>query len=138
LRYEYPHLELAVDCGSGTYIRSLGRDLATALGTSAVMASLARTAIGSFKLADAIPYDQLADQWHARLQPPDSLLCGLPAIRLSAAELRELQHGRFITRAAGIAPGEMAAYDPQGKLAAIIRQRTPGTLGAVRNFTQPA
>ena len=35
LRYEYPELELAIECGSGTYVRSLGRDLAAALGTAA-------------------------------------------------------------------------------------------------------
>ena len=48
LRYEYPELELAIECGSGTYVRSLGRDLAASLGTAAVMSALVRTAIGAF------------------------------------------------------------------------------------------
>ncbi len=51
--YEYPRLVLEVDCGSGTYIRSLGRDLAESLGTAAVMSGLVRTAIGKFDLEEA-------------------------------------------------------------------------------------
>ena len=42
--YQYPELVLEVECGSGTYIRSLGRDLAESLGTAAVMSALVRTA----------------------------------------------------------------------------------------------
>ena len=43
LRYEYPELELDVECGSGTYIRSLGRDLGAASGIGGVMSALERT-----------------------------------------------------------------------------------------------
>ena len=53
-RYEYPELVLDIHCGSGTYIRSLGRDLAAALGTAAVMSELERTAIGEFRVEDAV------------------------------------------------------------------------------------
>ena len=41
--YQYPELVMEVECGSGTYIRSLGRDLAESLGTAAVMSALVRT-----------------------------------------------------------------------------------------------
>ncbi len=41
-RYEYPELVLEIECSGGTYIRSLGRDLAETLGTSAVMSALVR------------------------------------------------------------------------------------------------
>src|SRR3989304_2088231 len=71
LRYEYPELELAIECGSGTYVRSLGRDLAAALGTAAVMSALVRTAIGDFRIENAIPLDALTtDTLLERLQPP--------------------------------------------------------------------
>ncbi len=62
VRYEYPELTLAVQCGSGTYIRSLGRDMAAALGTAAVMSALQRTAIGGFSIDDACPLEQLNPQ----------------------------------------------------------------------------
>lgn len=57
--YKYPELVLDVTCGSGTYIRLLGRDLAESLGTSAVMSALVRTSIGGFVLADAVDPRQL-------------------------------------------------------------------------------
>ncbi len=53
LGYDYPTLQLRIRCGPGTYVRSLGRDLAESLGTGAVMSALIRTAIGSFTLAEA-------------------------------------------------------------------------------------
>src|SRR5262249_26447014 len=52
--YAYPALTLNIQCSGGTYVRSLGRDLAESLGTSAVMSLLERTAIGSFHVAEAI------------------------------------------------------------------------------------
>ena len=36
LAYDYPTLQVRIDCGSGTYVRSLGRDLAESLGNGAV------------------------------------------------------------------------------------------------------
>lgn len=47
-------LPVVIDCSSGTYIRSLARDLGEALGTRAYLTKLSRTAIGAFKLADAV------------------------------------------------------------------------------------
>ena len=48
-----PQLVVDIRCGSGTYVRSLGADLAESLGTAAVMSALVRTEIGPFRLADA-------------------------------------------------------------------------------------
>ena len=48
LAYDWPRLALAIDCSSGTFIRAIGRDLAAALGTRAVMESLVRTSVGPF------------------------------------------------------------------------------------------
>lgn len=46
-------LPVIIGCSSGTYIRSLARDLGEALGTKAYLIKLSRTAIGTFQLADA-------------------------------------------------------------------------------------
>jgi tRNA pseudouridine55 synthase len=52
--YSLPfNLPVIIDCSSGTYIRSLARDLGEALGTKAYLTALTRTAIGTFQLADA-------------------------------------------------------------------------------------
>ena len=47
---------LKINCGGGTYIRSLARDIAAALGTNAVMSALRRTKSGVFEAAEAIPF----------------------------------------------------------------------------------
>ena len=52
-------LPVIIDCSSGTYIRSLARDLGEALGTKAYLTKLSRTAIGNFKLTDAINLNDL-------------------------------------------------------------------------------
>jgi tRNA pseudouridine55 synthase len=55
LKYEWPMLELDIDCGRGTYVRSLVRDLAHALGTGGVLTGLVRTRSGSFCVEQAQP-----------------------------------------------------------------------------------
>jgi len=53
MRYAWPELELRVQCGSGTYIRSLGDDIGRALGVGAYVSQLRRTRVGAFDVNDA-------------------------------------------------------------------------------------
>ena len=53
LSYEFPRLTVRVDCGRGTYVRSLARDIGQALGTGGHLESLVRTAIGPYRIEDA-------------------------------------------------------------------------------------
>lgn len=53
LGYEWPIARIALRCGKGFYVRSLARDLGTALGTGGHVAALRRTAVGPFTLAMA-------------------------------------------------------------------------------------
>lgn len=57
--YEYPYVRFTSTVGSGTYIRSLVEDIGKVLGTSAYMADLRRTAVGAFRLEDAIDVESL-------------------------------------------------------------------------------
>lgn len=52
-----PKFHLDVECGGGTYIRSLVRDIAASLGTAATITQLERTKQGQFILDDALPKD---------------------------------------------------------------------------------
>lgn len=54
LGYSYPELVVEVTCSPGTYIRTLAEDIGKALGTGAYCQTLERTAIGDYKLADAV------------------------------------------------------------------------------------
>jgi tRNA pseudouridine55 synthase len=147
-RYEYPELELDIECGSGTYVRSLGRDLAAALWTAGVMSALVRTAIGDFRVEDAVPLDLLtAEKLKKHLQPALSAVANLQRIELNEGQLVEIRHGRPIRkpRPLGAGPGkilsaetgspaEWAAIDAAGQLVALLTEKNGGELWPVRNF----
>jgi len=57
--YAPPLLELTIQCSSGTYIRSLARDIGRALGCGAYVEKLIRTKIGKYSLKDAVTIDAL-------------------------------------------------------------------------------
>jgi len=133
--YEYPQLRLDVVCGSGTYVRSLGRDIAAQSGTTAVMSALARTAIGCFRLEESIAAETLATDGAARHLLPASLATeGLPAVTLTDGEIRKVTRGMTIENQFKTSVGEIAAMDTSGQLVAILVPRGRGWLGPVRNF----
>lgn len=57
--YDYPNLTFEVSCSSGTYIRSLARDIGETLGCGAYLTELRRTRIGGYKIEDAKKLDEL-------------------------------------------------------------------------------
>ncbi len=59
LSYEYPALKFEVDVSSGTYIRSLARDIGKKLGTGAYLSGLLRSKLGTVSLADCVDLDDL-------------------------------------------------------------------------------
>jgi tRNA pseudouridine55 synthase len=134
-RYDYPELVLDVRCGSGTYIRSLGRDLAHALGTGAVMSALVRTEIGAFRLEDAVLPDELnAERIAEQMLPPVAALAALPVLHVSDEELARLRRGLPISRSDASGGGEAAAVDREGRLAAIVASPVEGEWRPIRNF----
>lgn len=71
--YEWPRLELHIECGKGTYIRSIARDLGGALRTGGMLTGLVRTRVGEFRLEQALAVDDLprdAAAWTAELLIP--------------------------------------------------------------------
>ncbi len=126
--YAYPRLTLDVACGSGTYIRALGRDLAEQLGTKAVMSALRRTAIGEFRVDEALDPEQLGpDNWDDQLQAPLAAVAGLPQVTLRAEQVAAVRHGRQVELAApAVGAAELAGVDPAGRLVAILAPRDAG------------
>ena len=83
-----------IACGGGTYIRSLGRDLAAACGTAAVMVSLVREQSGAFALGSAVPPDRLTpENWRDLLIPPETVF-EMPALRMEGDAARRLSFGQ--------------------------------------------
>jgi tRNA pseudouridine55 synthase len=59
LEYEWPHVRLRVDCGRGTYVRAIARDLGVALGTGGYLTQLRRTRVGPFGVDNAVTVERL-------------------------------------------------------------------------------
>jgi tRNA pseudouridine55 synthase len=60
LDYEWPFVRLRIDCGRGTYIRAIARDLGEALGTGGYVTALCRTRVGTFALEGAVELEGLS------------------------------------------------------------------------------
>jgi tRNA pseudouridine55 synthase len=102
---------IAVDCSSGTYIRSLAADLGHLLGGGAHLRRLRRTAVGSFTEAEARPLDAL------ELLAPRGAVRDLEAVTVDAATATRIAHGALLDRPAGTGPWAM--LDPDGALLAV-------------------
>ena len=90
-----------VACGKGTYIRSLARDLAVALGTVGHVSRLRRLSVGPFHESDAISLAFLEKLEHSaaafeHLKPVTSALDDIPALPVSAGEAAKLRHGQTL------------------------------------------
>jgi tRNA pseudouridine55 synthase len=134
LRYEYPELELDIECGSGTYVRSLGRDLARELGTGAVMSALVRTAIGVFRVDEACQLESLsAESIESQLLPPSRAVGILPLVRVTKEEAQRLANGQIIENRTGIHEAEVAVENESGQLIAIVMPRD-GSLAPTKYF----
>lgn len=93
-RLEFPEVELDIECGSGTYIRSLGRDIALALGTRAVMSDLVRTSIGPFNVEEAIEFEQLDElEFQDALVPPIVALSNRQKVLINQEQETDLFNG---------------------------------------------
>lgn len=146
--FRYPELVLEVECGAGTYIRALGRDLAAALETCAVMTSLERTSVGLLHVTRAVSVEALLDGCEPHLVTPTHLVDALEWLTVNRDEIRKLRHGQPIEKRnrridipsmpTGVRYDEIVAVDAERNLVAILRERKPGELWPVRNFSQPA
>ena len=90
----------------GTYIRSLGRDIAQSLGSEGYISRLHRAAVGPFTDAEAISLDFLAESVHKApplgdtsswLTPLLRALDDIPALALNGGQLHQLRHGQRVT-----------------------------------------
>jgi tRNA pseudouridine55 synthase len=141
-RFEYPELVLAMRCSSGTYVRSLGRDLAAALGTCAVMSALVRTAVGGYRVEDAVePRGLDMERLRARLLSPLTAVADLPRLVLSPEHLFEVKRGGLLPTevlgpAGNVTKPQAAAVDEAGNLIALLREARPGLLKPSPNFLQ--
>ena len=123
-------------CGSGTYVRALGRDLAASLGTAAVMSALTRTAVGRFDVgAGGCDLEELtAESLSTLLLPPLSVFPDTPPESLSSDEAQHVRQGQAIRRPGHERSGDLPAIDAAGRLVAILTPLDDDRLRPVRTF----
>jgi tRNA pseudouridine55 synthase len=134
IRFEPPELEIRVECGRGTYIRSIAHDLGEMLACGAHLSALTRTRVGPFGIEDAVGADDLEQgfedgRWAERLLPLDYGLLVLPAVTLHIEDEKDIRHGQSVrldgdrTETLGAVTHGMLCrgYAEVGTLVAILR-----------------
>ncbi|MUG95776.1 tRNA pseudouridine(55) synthase TruB [Scytonema sp. UIC 10036] len=118
---EFPELDVAIYCGAGTYIRSIARDLGTALQTGGTLAALERIASSGFHLTESITLSDLEAQLQAgtfQPMPPDSPLQHLASVTLPATFAQKWCQGQRIAVIQEIS-GIVRVYDEDGRFLGI-------------------
>jgi len=138
-------LRLMVECGSGTYVRSLAVDLGERLGCGAHLISLRRLWVEPFRAPTMVTLNELeqaAGQGEAAaealLLPLSAGLAELPALALDAAQARAVAQGQQIPWPGdSTQSGCSAAFGPGGQLLALVEPDPVGRVRIVRGFNLP-
>jgi tRNA pseudouridine55 synthase len=126
-RPDTDHADFVVSCGKGTYIRSLGRDLALALGTVGYLSALRRTAVGPFREEAAISLPKLEALGHIPallgvLAPVATALDDIPALALTEAQADRLRQGQPVLLTRDAPPsGALVRAETGSRLVALVR-----------------
>lgn len=113
-------MNVTVDCSSGTYIRSIARDLGEALHVGGHITALRRTAVGNFTLTDARTLTQLETNPHLSLTLDQALTRCYPILAITETEATALGMGQWLP-ARGLS-GTHAAVSPDGHSIALVKE----------------
>jgi tRNA pseudouridine55 synthase len=114
-------VDASVSCSSGTYIRSLARDLGAALGVGGHLTGLRRTRVGPYDLSVARTIEQLADDC-VILPMADAVAAAFPRMDVSEDQARLVAHGGRLP-SAGLGSGPIGVFGPDGTLLALVEEQ---------------
>ncbi len=120
LSLNWPDLHVRITCGSGTYIRSLARDLGRLMQSAACLAELRREAVGPFFVEDAATWQDVLDG-NLSSRPLVEALGSMPRQVLSESEARLVSHGMSVP--ATVVAREAALLDSGGELIAVAESK---------------
>jgi tRNA pseudouridine55 synthase len=133
-------LEAEVACTKGTYVRTLGEDIATRLGTCGHLASLRRLFVEPFDLEPMETLESiergLEEGRRPRLLAPDAPLTALPAVVLAAEEARRISQGQAVAVSGVLPAAGLRLYGPQGAFLGLGVAREPGVVRPRRLLAQ--
>jgi tRNA pseudouridine55 synthase len=139
-RFDPPDVEFEVECGAGTYIRAIARDVGEALGVGGHLRTLRRTRVGPHDVARAVPMDALADEARvqaAMLSPLDAV-SHLPRVMVDDAGIAALRFGRAVPASPDTPSGTpVALASATGELLAV-GERDGEVVRPRKVFVQPA
>ena len=131
IQWQNPWLTLEIECGKGTYIRSLAHDLGQALGCPAHLKELIRTRSGPFRIEEAVSLAELersfrAGDWQRYVQPPEAAVSHLGSIEVDDAGTEDFLHGKSLflpTSPPERGEGEYRRvhHSPDGRFLGIVR-----------------
>ncbi len=107
LEFAPPRVRFEVSCSRGMYVRSLVAELGESLACGACLAHLRRSFCSGFAESACTTLEELGREasqgrWRSRLVPPEEALAHLPAVRVAAAGLADIRHGRPLAAPAEI------------------------------------
>lgn len=114
-------IDVEVDCSSGTYIRSLARDLGEELGVGGHLTALRRTQVGPFTLDNAVTLEKLEETPRVSLTLDQALAVNYPVLAVSEKEASDLAMGKWLAPR-GL-KGTHAAVDPHGRAIALVKEQ---------------
>ncbi len=116
-----PVARVQIRCGSGTYLRSIARDLGRQLGVGGYLGRLVRTAYGPLEIEAAVKLDALAgpDDVRDRLLPAEVILPDMQPVRLNVEQEAMVRQGRAVRVLPEPGPGRLRAHDAGGRLIAL-------------------
>jgi tRNA pseudouridine55 synthase len=114
---------IEVKSGSGTYLRSIARDLGEKLGVGGYLGRLVRTAYGPLTIESAVPSDAIAEAQTVRdrLLPAEVILPEMERVRLNVEQEAQVRQGRAVRVLPEPGPGPVRAHDAEGRLVALGR-----------------
>ena len=139
LRYEPPDAEISVECGPGTYVRTLAADVGRVLGCGALLQSLRRLQSGPFDITQAVTLEQLdedpqSEKLDARLIAPEEAM-KIPVVHIADDPARALCNGGDVSSGTELraAPGtRVIARNEVGDLLALVELRPDRRLWPLR------
>ncbi|MCF8569592.1 tRNA pseudouridine(55) synthase TruB [Gordonia sp. HY002] len=114
-------LEVEVDCSSGTYIRSLARDLGAGLGVGGHLTALRRTAVGPFTLEHARTLDDVIADPGLSMGIDDAAKLCFPLRDISDEEAESISQGRWLEPIGR--KGLYTVVDPAGQAIALVQEK---------------
>lgn len=125
-----------VQCSSGTYVRSLARDIAVSLGTVGYAGMVRRVAAGSFSLDDAVGAEELEGEGKVKVMSVRQAFSSFPSVTLTSPQQAKVKNGGALPLSITGESPRVFAYDTEGEILAVLEPTDQGLHRPVKVFVR--